>query len=55
MDKIKVYINSKEPGKRQVIETGLIKKRAKTILVKLPDGNIIKRKNKDIVSIEEKK
>lgn len=46
---MKIYLNDKE-GKRQVVEATLVADRPTTILVKLPDGNIIKRnKKRDLV------
>jgi len=38
---MKVYINNK--GKRQLVEVEVIKENAKTVWVKLRDGNVIKR------------
>lgn len=46
---MKIYLNDEE-GKRKVVEATLVEDRLTTILVKLPDGNIIKRnKKRDLV------
>ena len=46
---MKIYLNNKE-GKRKIVESEVIKENKETILVKLPDGNIISRKrSRDIV------
>lgn len=42
---MKVYINDKN-GKRKLITVELIENRKLTVLVKLPDGNVIVRKKK---------
>ena len=50
---MKVYVNSPDRTSRIVLEATLIKDRATTVVVKLPDGNIITRKKKrDIVKEE---
>ncbi len=50
MKKIKVYLNTKVEGKRKVVNAELIEDRKDSVVVKLPDGNIIKRrKNRDVV------
>ncbi len=41
---MKVYINSKDRTTREIVEAELIEDRKTTVLVKLPDGNIIVRK-----------
>jgi hypothetical protein len=42
---MKVYINdSKDKTKRQVVEAKLIKENKLTVVVELPDGNVITRK-----------
>ena len=53
---MKVYINDKDRSKpRKLIEAELVKEFPTYFLVKLPDGNIIKRKkNRDILSSEVK-
>ena len=38
---------------RQVVEVEVIKENMKTVWVKLPDGKIIKRKRRDVVSYSE--
>jgi len=43
---MRVYINGKEGNKRELVEVELIKETDTTLTVKLPDGNIIKRKKK---------
>ncbi len=50
---MKVYVNDKK-GKRKIVEAELIKKRATTILVRLPDGRIITRKKKRDIPEETK-
>lgn len=42
---MKVYINSKD-GKRKLVEVELITENAHTLIVRLPDGNIIRRNRK---------
>lgn len=42
---MKVYINGKG-GERQLVEAELLKSNSSTIIVRLPDGNIISRKKK---------
>ncbi len=50
---MKVYMDCHHEGvrlqKRKVVEVELVKKRAKSVLVKLPNGDIIKRRLRDIV------
>lgn len=41
---MKVYINDK--GGRKLVEAELIKETKTTVIVKLPDGNIVSRKKK---------
>ncbi len=49
MKKIKVYLNTKVEGKRKVVNAELLEDRKTTILVRLPDGNVIvRRKNRDL-------
>ena len=50
MKKIKVYINHpKQAGKRKLVTVELIEDRKATMLVRLPDGNVIvRRKNRDL-------
>lgn len=50
---MKVYINDNETGGRQIVDAELIKERATTILVKLPDGNVITRQKKRDIPTEE--
>lgn len=50
---LKVYINDNETGGRQIVDAELIKERATTILVKLPDGNVITRQKKRDIPTEE--
>ena len=38
---------------RQVVEVEVIKENMKTVWVKLPDGKVIKRKRRDLVSYSE--
>jgi len=46
---MKIYLNDKE-GKRKIVEAEVIKENKHTILVKLPNGNIISRKrSRDIL------
>ena len=49
---MKIYLNDKD-GKRKIINAELIKERESTILVKLPDGNVIIRKKKRDLPKEE--
>ena len=51
---MKVYINNKDYSKpRQIVEAVLLRENSTTIVVKLPDGEIITRKkNRDIPSQE---
>ena len=42
---MKVYLNSKG-GERKLVEAELVRENRSTIIVKLPDGNIISRKKK---------
>jgi hypothetical protein len=52
---MKVLINDKD-GKRKEVEAQLIKETTTTVIVKLPDGNIISRKKKrDVVKESEAK
>jgi hypothetical protein len=47
---MKVYVNSKDRTTREIVEAELISEAATTVHVKLPDGNIIKRKKgRDVV------
>ena len=46
--KVKVYIDDHDTGGRKLIDCELIQKRNTSVIVKLPDGNIILRRNKDI-------
>lgn len=46
--KMKVYVNDKESGGRKLIDCELMQKRVSSVIVKLPDGNIILRKRRDI-------
>ncbi len=49
MKKIKVYVNTKTEGKRKVVNAELIEDRKATVVVRLPDGNVIvRRKNRDL-------
>jgi len=48
---MKIYLNDKE-GKRKIVDVELIERKKYGATVKLPDGNIIKRKNKDICKEE---
>ncbi len=50
MKKIKVYLNTKKPGQRRLVNAELIEDRIGSVVVKLPDGNVIvRRKNRDLV------
>ena len=42
---MKIYLNDKD-GKRQVVDAELIRENSLTVLVKLIDGNVIKRNKK---------
>ena len=48
---MKIYLNDpKDKTKRQVVEAKLIKENKLTVVVELPDGNVITRKKiRDIV------
>lgn len=54
---MKVYINNSKNFKdpRQVVEVVLVKENTSTIVVRLPDGNIITRKKNRDMFLEEKK
>lgn len=56
MEILKVYLNNKdEKGNitgKKVVEVELVERRKTKIKVKLPDGNIIERKLRDIVKDE---
>jgi hypothetical protein len=52
--KLKVYINSKNRNNpRQLVDVELIKENNTTVVVKLPDGNVIIRKKKRDLPQEE--
>lgn len=54
MKTIKVYINTQDKKSRQLVEAKLIKDYKTTVIVELPDGNIIKRKkSRDLPSEKE--
>ena len=42
---MKVYVNDNKGG-RKLVEAELIKENKATVIVKLPDGNIVSRKKK---------
>ena len=42
---MKVYVNNKGGGRR-LVETELIRETRTTVIVRLPDGNVISRKKK---------
>lgn len=45
MRQVKVYLDDgKGTGKRKLVEAGLLEERKSTIVVQLPDGNIVTRK-----------
>lgn len=44
---MQVYINDKN-SKRKLVSVKLVKTNKRTVLVKLPDGNIIKRKKEEV-------
>jgi hypothetical protein len=48
---LKVYINNK--GGRKLVEAELIKENKATVIVKLPDGNIVSRKKQRDLPEEE--
>ena len=49
MKKIKVYLNTKKEGKRKVVNAELLEDRIGSVVVRLPDGNVIvRRKNRDL-------
>ena len=49
MKKIKVYLNRKDRTERKVVNAELIEDRKDSVVVKLPDGNVIvRRKNRDL-------
>jgi len=55
LKKIKVYLNDKD-NKRKIVTAELLKDNKTSIIVRLPDGNIIKRKKKrDLVKIKNNK
>jgi hypothetical protein len=43
---VKVFINGEKNGERKLVEVDVVKENQSTIIVKLPDGNIISRKKK---------
>lgn len=49
---MKVFINGRG-GERKLVEVDLVKKNKTTIIVRLPDGNIISRKIKRDLPSEE--
>ena len=50
---MKVFIGDKEnPGKRKLVECVVIQDRPTTLLVKLPDGNVITRKKSRDLAVE---
>lgn len=53
---MKIRRRIKDDGKyKEIIEEAtLVKRNSKTVLVKLDTGDVIKRKNKDIVDLNEK-
>ena len=55
---MKVYINTHDSNKkvtgRQIVEAELVKKLPMSYLVRLPDGNLIIRKPKQVVEDESK-
>lgn len=54
MKRIKVYLNA-EGKDRKTVEAEILKIKDTTVWVKLPDGNIIKRKlTRDVVNAESK-
>ena len=52
--KIRRRIKENNKYKETIEEAALIKRNSKTVLVKLSNGDIIERKNKDIVDYNEK-
>lgn len=42
--RVKVYLDDRENGGRKIVEVVLIEDRPSTLVVKLPDGNVITRK-----------
>lgn len=50
---MKIYVNSPDRKSRIVLEAEVLKERATTVVVKLPDGNIITRKKKRDILKEE--
>jgi hypothetical protein len=44
MRQVKVYLDDREKGGRRLVQCELIESRPTTIVVKLPDGNVITRK-----------
>jgi hypothetical protein len=47
---MRVLLNNGNHGERRVVEADLIRENAKTVIVRLPDGKVIKRKkNRDLV------
>ena len=51
---MRVYINGKG-GERKLIDAELVRENQSTIIVKLPDGNIISRKKKRDLPTEKEK
>ena len=45
---MKAYINDKD-GKRKLVPVKVIKTNLRSLLVKLPDGKVIKRKREEVV------
>lgn len=53
MKKIKIYLNIKKEDKRRIVNAELLEDRNTTVLVGLPDGNVIvRKKNRDVVKEE---
>ena len=49
MRRVKVYLDASRKGDRKLVEAELIEDRPTTLVVRLPDGNVITRKkNRDL-------
>ena len=57
METIKVYVDNRKDGVvigRKVVEAELVENRSTSVIVRLPDGNVIKRKKSRDIVVEEK-
>ena len=50
--RVKVYVNGEKNGERKLVDVDVVKENQSTIIVRLPDGNIISRKKKRDLPME---